>query len=65
MRTMADEIKRAFRATGWTLKRMSQESVTRYATVHEFFTGGKRMPTLDTIQKWCKALRLELRPRKR
>lgn len=62
---MADEIKRAFRAKKWSMKRLSDESGTRYASVFEFFKNGTRDPALSTVDKWCKALGLELKPRRR
>ena len=61
---MAKLIRRAFRESGLSLKRLSDESGTRYASVHAFFTA-ERDPQLSTIEKWCGVLGLELRPIKR
>ena len=61
---MADIIKRAFRDTGWSMKRLSDASGTRYASVHAFFTG-TRYPALSTIERWCRTLDLGLRPVRR
>ena len=61
---MADTIKRAFRVSGLSMKRLSVQSDTRYASVHGFFTG-ERDPALSTIDRWCKVLGLELRPVRR
>ncbi len=56
---MAYILRRAFRESGWSLKRLSDESSTRYASVHAFFTA-ERDPQLSTVQRWCDALGLEL-----
>lgn len=61
---MAGLIRKAFRESGMSLKRLSDLSGTRYASVHAFFTAD-RDPQLSTIQKWCDVLGLELRPAKR
>ncbi len=61
---MAKLIRRAFRESGLSLKRLSDESGTRYASVHAFFTA-ERDPQLSTIEKWCRVLGLELRPIRR
>ncbi|MGD2109973.1 MAG: helix-turn-helix transcriptional regulator [Phycisphaerae bacterium] len=61
---MADLIQRAFRESGMSLKRLSDESGTRYASVHAFFTA-ERDPQLSTIQAWCNVLGLELRTTRR
>ena len=57
---MAELIRRAFRESGLSLKRLSDKSGTRYASVHAFFTA-ERDPQLSTIEKWCGVLGLELR----
>lgn len=61
---MAGLIRRAFRESGMSLKRLSDLAGTRYASVHAFFTAD-RDPQLSTIQRWCDVLDLELRPVKR
>ena len=61
---MARLIRQAFRESGMSLKRLSDLSGTRYASVHAFFTAD-RDPQLSTIQKWCDVLGLALRPAKR
>ena len=64
---MAALLRRAFRESGMSLKRLSDESGTRYASVHAFFTAN-RDPQLSTIQRWCDVLGLKLRavkPRQR
>ncbi len=61
---MGDTIKRAFRESGWSMKRLSDTSGTRYASVHAFFTG-TRDPALSTIDRWCRVLGLTLKPNKR
>ncbi len=60
---MAEILRRAFRESGMSLKRLSDESGTRYASVHAFFTA-ERDPQLSTIQRWCDVLGLELRPKR-
>ena len=57
--SMKDILRRAFRESGWSLKRLSDESGTRYASVHAFFTG-ERDPQLSTIERWCRVLGLRL-----
>ncbi len=61
---MARLIRQAFRESGMSLKRLSDLSGTRYASVHAFFTAD-RDPQLSTIQRWCDVLGLELRLAKR
>lgn len=56
---MAEILKRAFRESGLSLKRLSDESGTRYASVHAFFTA-ERDPQLSTIEKWSRVLGLRL-----
>ena len=62
---MAELIRREFRERGMSLKRLSDESGTRYASVHGFFATGERDPQLSTIERWCDVLGLELRTTKR
>lgn len=62
--SMADILRRAFRESGMSLKRLSDESGTRYASVHAFFTA-ERDPQLSTIEAWSRVLGLELRPVRR
>ncbi len=57
--SMAELLRRAFRESGMSLKRLSDESGTRYASVHAFFTA-ERDPQLSTIEKWCRVLGLRL-----
>lgn len=61
---MAEILRRAFRESGMSLKRLSDESGTRYASVHAFFTA-ERDPQLSTIEKWCRVLGLRLVSEKR
>ena len=61
---MAEILRRAFRESGMSLKRLSDESGTRYASVHAFFTA-ERDPQLSTIEKWYGVLGLRLVPDKR
>jgi len=61
---MVETIKRAFRASGLNMKKLSDASGTRYASVHAFFTA-ERDPALSTIERWCRVLNLELRPTRR
>ncbi len=56
---MAEILRRAFRESGMSLKRLSDESGTRYASVHAFFTA-ERDPQLSTIEKWSRVLGLRL-----
>ena len=57
--SMDEILKRAFRESGMSLKRLADESGTRYASVHAFFTA-ERDPQLSTVEAWCRVLRLEL-----
>ncbi len=61
---MADILRRAFRESGMSLKRLSDLSGTRYASVHTFFTA-ERDPQLSTIEAWSRVLGLWLVPDKR
>ena len=56
---MAEILRRAFRESGMSLKRLSDLSGTRYASVHAFFTA-ERDPQLSTIEKWSSVLGLRL-----
>ena len=57
--SMAELLRRAFRESGMSLKRLSDESGTRYASVHAFFTA-ERDPQLSTIEAWSRVLGLWL-----
>ncbi len=57
--SMAEILRWAFRESGMSLKRLSDESGTRYASVHAFFTA-ERDPQLSTIEKWSRVLGLRL-----
>ncbi len=57
--SMADILRRAFCESGMSLKRLSDKSGTRYASVHAFFTA-ERDPQLSTIEKWSRVLELRL-----
>ena len=61
---MAELIRRRFRESGMSLKRLSDQSGTRYASVHAFFTA-ERDPQLSTIEAWSPVLGLQLRPVRR
>ncbi len=61
---MAEILRQAFRERGMSLKRLSDESGTRYASVHAFFTA-ERDTQLSTIEAWSRVLGLELRPVRR
>lgn len=56
---MAEILRRVFRESGMSLKRLSDLSGTRYASVHAFFTA-ERDPQLSTIEKWSRVLGLRL-----
>ena len=61
---MAERIRTAFRASGLSMKRLSELSGVPYAGVHGF-VNRTRDPALSTAAKLCKVLGLELRPAKR
>ena len=61
---MAELLRRTFRESGMSLKRLSDESGTRYASVHAFFTA-ERDPQLSTIEAWSRVLGLRLVSSKR
>ena len=56
---MAEILRRAFRESGLSMKRLSDESGTRYASVHAFFTA-ERDPQLSTIERWSRVLGLRM-----
>jgi len=62
---MAKEIRRAFRESGLSMKRLAVESDTRYASIHGFFATETRDAALSTVERWCEVLKLELRPMRR
>ena len=57
---MADQIRRAFKDTGWSIKKLSGAAGVPYAACHGFVTGD-RMISVLTVDRLCRALRLELR----
>lgn len=61
---MCDLIRATFRASGLSMKRLSDESGVAYQSVHALLTGD-RDPALSTVVKLCKVLDLELRPVRR
>ena len=63
-KSMAEILKRAFRESGMSMKRLADESDTRYASVHAFFTA-ERDPQLSTVEAWCRVLGLELQTTRR
>ncbi len=58
-KSMGETIRRAFRQSGMSLRRLSLLSETNYSSVHGFFTA-ERDVTLSTIQAWCDVLGLRL-----
>lgn len=56
---MAETVRRAYRDSGSSLKRLAEASGTPYASVHGFFTG-QRDVTLNTLERWCRVLGLRL-----
>ena len=57
---MGDLIRATFRASGLSMKRLSDESGVAYQSVHALLTGD-RDPALSTVVKLSKVLGLELR----
>ncbi len=63
--TMAEILRRAFRESDMSMKRLADESGTQYASVHGFFATQSRDAKLCTVERWCKVLRIQLVPDKR
>ena len=61
---MNELIRATFRASGMSMKRLSDESGVAYQAVHAMMTGN-RDPALSTVARLCRVLRLELRPVRR
>lgn len=61
---MAETVRRTFRDSGMSLKRMAELSGTPYASVHGFFTGSRDV-ALRTLEGWCRVLGLRLVSEKR
>ncbi len=55
-------LRRAFHESGWSLKRLTEVSGTAYASTHGFFVND-RHATVESVEKWCRALGLELVPK--
>lgn len=53
-------IRRTFRESGMSIKRLSGESGVAYGCLYPFITG-VRNPQLRTVERVCRVLRLELR----
>lgn len=62
--SMAELIRKQFRATGWSILKLSKRSGVPYAAAHGF-VNGDRDAVLSTASKLCDALGLELRPVRR
>ena len=60
---MRDMIKRAFRESEMSMKRLAERSDTHYASVHGFFAG-ESGANLESIERWCRVLGLELRAKR-
>ena len=61
---MDDIIRGAFKKSGMSIKRLSEDTEIPYGAVHRFVTGGGDA-TLRSANKICKVLGLELRRKKR
>lgn len=55
-------LKRALRESGWSLKKLSEESGVAYASTHGFFTRDAAS-CVESIERWCRALGLVLGPK--
>jgi hypothetical protein len=58
------QIRAAFRRSGLSIKALSVQSGTPYATTHGVVTG-TRDPSLSSASRLCRVLGLELRPVRR
>ena len=56
---LANAIRAVFRASGWSMKRLADESSVQYASVHGFATA-KRDISTGVASRLCKALGLRL-----
>ncbi len=58
---LARLIRKRFRASGWSIRQLSQRADVYYSAAHGF-VNGTRDATCATASKLCEALGLELRP---
>ena len=61
---MGELIRKRFRKSGLTIKRLTEQAGVPYAAAHGVVRG-TRDPMLSTANKLCKVLGLELRPMRR
>lgn len=59
-----DALLRALKESGWSLKRLAEESGVGYASTHGFFVNDRKA-TLGSAEQWCHALGLEVVPRRK
>jgi len=62
---MERAMRQAFKGSGLSLKRLNDLAGTQYASTYNFFAGDARNPALQTVQRWCNVLGLELTPTKK
>lgn len=54
-----DALIRALDESGWSLKRLADESGVPYASTHGFFVSARKS-TLESAEQWCHALGLDV-----
>ena len=64
MAKMTDVIKKAFRESGLSIKKLSDQSGVPYSAVHGLLTGNRDIQ-ISTLEKLSKVLGLELVRRKK
>ena len=62
---MERTMRQAFKGSGLSMKRLNDLAGTQYASTYNFFAGDARNPALQTVQRWCDVLGLELTATKR
>jgi transposase len=55
-------IRDAFKRTGWSINEIAKRAGVTYSSSHRFFAKGFDNADVRTVEKWCNAIGLELRP---
>jgi len=58
-------VRETFERSGLSMKRLADLSGAQYQSTHGFFRTRTRTATIETFERWCNVLGLELRPAKK
>jgi DNA-binding Xre family transcriptional regulator len=63
--TISDQLKNAIESQGATLYRIAKDAQLDWGTLQRFLDGSRPNIRIDTIDKLCEYLGLELRPKRK